>query len=441
MRKATRATLAAYALPAVPLAILTLPLYVLVPAFYARELMLPIAAVGSALLIVRIIDALADPLVGLFADRWRPEFGRRRAWLALACIPTALCTYMLFVPAAGAGLAYLIFWGMALSVAWTAAIVPYTAWGAELLPDYAGRVRIAAWREMFALIGTLLALFAQALVPMAGYTGDGAVLMALALFILIALPLTSLICVRFVDEPVDLSQRSLSMFEGLGFMRANKPFLRLIAAFLVNGFANGLPATLFLFYVGEKLSAPDAAGPLLVLYFLCGIAGVPFWLWLARRTSKHVAWCMGMLLACVCFTPAPFLGEGDLTLFAGICIGTGLALGADLVLPPAIQADAIDVDTAASGEQRSGLYFAAWGLATKLALALAVGFAFPVLGAAGFDPAANLRESSGLAMLGFLYAGLPIFLKLIAIALMWRFPLDRDTQTQLRATIEGNRAR
>ena len=41
------------------------------------------------------------------------------------------------------------------------------------------------------------------------------------------------------------------------------------------------------------------------------------------------------------------------------------------MLPPAIQADVIDVDTAASGEQRSGLYFATWGLATKLALALA----------------------------------------------------------------------
>jgi Na+/melibiose symporter-like transporter len=164
--------------------------------------------------------------------------------------------------------------------------------------------------------------------------------------------------------------------------------------------------------------------------------GVPFWLWLARKTSKHVAWCWGMLLACTCFLPAPFLGTAQTAIFAAVCIGTGLALGADLVLPPAIQADVIDVDTAATGEQRSGLYFAAWGLATKLALALAVGVAFPLLGATGFDPAAGLRTDSGLAMLGFLYAGLPIVLKIGAAALMWHFPIDEKMQTRLRDQIE-----
>ena len=125
----SRRALAAYALPALPLALLTLPLYVLVPAFYARELMLPIAAVGSALLIVRIVDALADPLTGLFADRWRPRFGRRRLWVLAASIPTALCAFLVFTPPAGAGLAYLTLCGVALSLASTAVLVPYSAWG------------------------------------------------------------------------------------------------------------------------------------------------------------------------------------------------------------------------------------------------------------------------------------------------------------------------
>lgn len=437
MGRVSRGEIAAYALPALPLAVLTLPLYVLVPAFYARELMLPIAAVGSALLIVRIVDALADPLTGLFADRWRPAYGRRRLWVLAASLPTALCAYLVFTPPAGAGLLYLTFWGVILSIASTAALVPYAAWGAEIVTDYAGRARVTAWRETFALIGTLLALFAQVLVPAAGFSGDGAVLFALGLFTLLILPLASLVCVARVREPQDHSKKPLPLKEGLAQLLANRPFIRLIAAFLLNGFANGFPATLFLFYVSEKLAAGDQAGPLLVLYFLCGLAGVPFWLWLARKTSKHVAWCLGMLLACVCFLPAPFLNAGHVGIFAAVCIGTGLALGADLVLPPAIQADVIDVDTAATGEQRSGLYFAAWGLATKLALALAVGIAFPLLGAAGFDPAAGLREDSGLVMLGFLYAGLPIVLKIAAAALMWHFPIDAAMQARLRAQIEG----
>ena len=432
-----RGVLAAYALPALPLAILTLPLYVLVPAFYARDLALSLAAVGQALLAVRVIDALSDPVVGVLADRWRPAFGRRRLWFALACVPTAAAAFFVFTPPAGAGILYLTFWGAALSIASTAVLVPYTAWGAELSADYHGRARIAGWRETMALVGTLVALFAQVLVPMAGYPGDRAILFSIGLFVLFALPLGAALTVAKVPEPEDPSQTRLSLLAGLGNMRRNGPFLRLILAFLLNGFANGLPATLFLFFVSNKLKAPDAAGPLLVLYFVCGVAGVPIWLKLAAATSKHRAWCIAMLIACAFFLAAPLLGAGQTGFFAIVCIGTGLALGADLMLPPAIQADVIDVDTARSGEQRAGVYFAAWGLATKIALALAVGIAFPLLDWAGFDPDISAGSDAGLAMLGLLYAGLPVALKLTAIGVMWNFPVDARTHAGLRASIDA----
>ena len=53
-----------YALPALPLAALTLPLYIIVPTFYTETLGLPLAAVGTALLAVRIFDAINDPAIG-----------------------------------------------------------------------------------------------------------------------------------------------------------------------------------------------------------------------------------------------------------------------------------------------------------------------------------------------------------------------------------------
>jgi Na+/melibiose symporter-like transporter len=59
-----------------------------------------------------------------------------------------------------------------------------------------------------------------------------------------------------------------------------------------------------------------------------------------------------MLLACAVFIFAPFLSEGDIVVFGIVCVLTGAAVGADLVLPPSIQADVIDIDTAASGDQR-----------------------------------------------------------------------------------------
>lgn len=429
------AALLAYALPALPLAVLTLPLYVVVPQFYSQGLGIPLAAVGYALLLVRVIDAISDPIVGYLADRTRSRFGRRKIWFLVCVPPTAFAGVMVFMPASSASATYLFLWGTALSLAWTGCLVPYNAWGAELSQSYAGRNRVAAFRETFVVTGTLIAILATAIIPLAGFGGDREILTLFAAMVALGLPLAAVVTAIGVGEPVDRSTRRTSLVEGLGFMASNKPFLRLVSAFFLNGLSNGLPATLFMFYAADRLAAPDWRGPLLLLYFLVGILGVPLWLWLASRYGKHRPWCVAMLIACSAFGVAAFLGPGDAPIFAVICIVTGFALGADLVLPASLQADVIDVDTARSGEQRSGLYLAVWGLATKLALALAVGIAFPILAASGYDPSADLREPGGLAMLAFLYAGLPVLLKLAAIALMWRFPLDAVEQETLRKSI------
>lgn len=430
----TTRQLLGYALPALPIAALSLPFYVIVPEFYARDVGMPIATVGFVLLLVRILDAVTDPIAGALADWTRPRFGRRRSWVLAAAPLTALSAWFVMRPPEGAGAAYLLGWAAALSVAWTAISVPYQAWGAELSRSYEGRTRVAAFRESLTVTGTLLALLVPALVQMAG-GGSREGLAALALFIAVALPLAALAAVRAAPEPVERTGHAAATQSGLKYLWNNAPFRRLLAAYFVNSLANGLPATLFLFFVADRLGARDAAGPLLVLYFICGVAGVPFWLWLARRTSKHRAWAVGMLLACAAFAVAPFLGPGQIAAFAAVCVVTGLALGADVVLPAAVQADVIDVDTAGSGQERAGLYLGLWALATKLAFAGAVGFAFPILSAAGYDPGAGLKSEGGLLALGLLYAAMPVTLKLAATALIWNFPLGRPEMERVAAAI------
>lgn len=426
----------AYALPAIPLAALTLPLYVLVPTFYTETLGLSLASVGFALLLVRVFDAVNDPLIGWASDRFRPRFGRRRALFALSLPLTAVSAFMLFWPPADATTAWLIAWGLLLSLGYTAALIPFSAWGAELATDYHGRSRITAWREGLTLLGTLIAIalpFAIGFAEPGGFHG----LAVLGLVILIALPVTGTMAIVLTPEPVEHTRTRLDLRSGLAHLARNRPFLRLISAFFLNGLANGIPATLFLYFVSARLGLPDARGPLLFFYFLCAIAGVPLAAWAARRFGKHRAWCYGMLAACLAFAPAPLLPEGSLIAFGAICAVTGLLLGFDLVLPPAIQADVIDVDTAASGEQRSGTYFAAWSLATKLSLAGGVGIVFPALAAFGFDPATSSASGEGLTALAIAYAWVPIAAKLASIAIMWNFPLDEQAQISLRGRIEA----
>lgn len=430
----TARQLLGYALPALPVAALSLPFYVMVPEFYTKDVGIPIATVGFVLLLVRILDAFTDPVAGLLADWTRPGFGRRRTWVIASAPLVAIAAWFVMRPVDGAGAWYLFWWATALSLAWTAISVPYQAWGAELSRSYEGRTRVAAFRESFTVLGTLIALLLPAIVQLQGGSSREG-LAALALFIAVLLPVGALVAVMAAPEPVERVQVKSDWRTGLAHLAANQPFRRLLAAFFVNSLANGLPATLFLFFVADRLGAKDQTGPLLVLYFLCGVAGVPFWLWLARRTSKHRAWAIGMLMACAAFAVAPFLGQGQVIAFGLVCVFTGLALGADVVLPAAVQADVIDVDTAASGQERAGLYLGLWALATKLAFAGAVGVAFPLLSAAGYDPGLGLRSEGGLVMLGLLYAALPVLLKFGAIALIWNFPLDKAGMQEVSAKI------
>lgn len=433
--------LVAYGLPAAPLAALTLPLYVLVPTYYTETLGLPLASVGLALVAVRVFDAVNDPVIGWLADRFRPQFGRRRTFFAASLPLTALAAFMLFWPPAGVGSGYLVLWGLLLSLGYTGTLIPFTAWGAELESDYNNRSRLASIREGLTLAGTLIAIALPFSIGFDSTAGGANGLALLAVVVAVTLPLFGAFTVWTVPEPDEHTRQRLALVSGLRHLARNQPFLRLIAAYFLNGLANGIPATLFLYFVSDRLGMPDARGPFLFVYFLFGIAGAPLASVVARRLGKHRAWGAAMIANCIVFAAAPLLEPGAAIAFGAICVLTGLCLGFDLSLPAAIQADVIDVDTAESGEQRSGIYFAAWSLVTKLSLAAGVGVVFPLLGMFGFDPQSGQQSGpSALLALAVIYAWVPIVLKLGAIAVMWNFPLDETAQRALRQRIETKAA-
>jgi Na+/melibiose symporter-like transporter len=421
--------LLAFGLPGFPLAALTVPLYIYLPAFYAEDMGLGLSAVGAILLSARLFDVVIDPVVGVLSDRWTTRIGRRRPWLILGTPLALLAVYRLFLPATGVGGLYLLGWTVALYLAWSILLLPYYAWAAELSPDYHERARITGFRESFVILGTLAAAGLPALEG--GRATGAAALALLAVLMMVALPTAIGVTLAVVPEqPVAPGPAA-----GLGGWRViaqNRPFRRLIAAYLLNGLGNGLTATLFTLFAAHVVRVPNATGALLFVYFLAGILAVPFWLWLSRRHGKHRAWALSLIWTCFWFAWAPALGAGDLAWYTVISVMTGIGLGADLTLPSAMQADIVDLDTLGSGARRAGLYFALWGMATKLALAIAVGIAFPLLDLAGFDPTRDANSATALVTLGLLYAAVPVAIKLAATALIWNYPLDAAEHVRVR---------
>lgn len=460
--------LALYGMPGLPLAAVTLPVYIYLPTFYAVDIGLGLATVGAIFLLARLWDVITDPVIGLLSDRTTKQlgfigrFGRRKPWIAFGALLTSLGFFAIMTPAMDASATYLTISAVALYLGWTMINLPYAAWGAELSTDYQERTRVTSWREGFVVAGTVIAIATPALMG-EGDTSEGygmaQGLAFLGVMVAIALPLSVIPALFALPDETNFQgtrfgtgearpQTHHSIKELWQALISNRPFLRLVSAWMLNGIANGLPASLFLLFTTEKLALSDQAGPLLLLYFMAAILGLPFWLWLGRRVSKHRLWCGAMIWACLWFMIAPVLGEGDFIGFLLVCLATGFALGADLTLPSSMQADVIDLDEATYGTRRAGVFFSLWSMAQKLSLALAVALAFFILEAVGLDPqgaSASVAEATSsaqqgpssiaLVTLSVLYAIAPIFFKLLAVYLMWSHPLDQDRQTTLRQRI------
>ena len=411
-RRQPPAALLAYGVFGMPLAMAALPLYVHLPRFYGEHLGVGLAALGVLLLVLRVADGVLDPLLGAWSDRGPA----RRTLIALSVPVLALGMVALFSPpVAGAGplLAWL---GVSLALVYLAfslATINHGAWGAELSPDPVERTRITAVREGLALLGVVVASIAPGLLGGDGGDADGLPRFAVAFAVFTALCLAVL-----WRAPVAPRARAPhgDLFAGMARPLADPLFRPLLVVFLANGIASAIPATLVLFFIADVLQAESRQGLFLALYFVAGAAGMPLWIRLSAAIGKVRAWGIAMLAAIGAFVWAALLGPGDVVAFAIICALSGLALGADLALPPSILADVIDRRGAMAS---AGAYFGVWTLATKLNLALAAGIALPLLAALGYSPGAS--EPDALTALAFVYAAVPCALKLAAVGTLARF--------------------
>ncbi len=411
----------AYGALALPLAFVSLPLYVSLPHHYATQTGMPLAVLGATLLGLRGLDALIDPWLGRRADHLLSE-GAASAWraaLALAVL-LALSFAALWQPpgptAAGpwqGAWAWLVLSLAACTLAFSALSLLHQGWGTRWGGPAAWRTRVSAWREGATLLGVLVA----SALPLWLGTGGTSAALALAL----GLGLWGLHRLVRQAPPVPVEPVPTSAPAGLIAAHPASPwrapaFRDLLLVFLLNGTASAIPATLLPFFVSDRLMAAAWQPALLLAYFGAGALGLPAWAALAARRGLAPAWRWGMGLSVLSFACVPWLGAGDAPAFLLVCLASGLALGADLALPAALLTGVIH--RLEGGPGREGLFLGWWTCASKLNLALAAGLALPLLAALGYAPGS--RDAVALDTLAWAYAGLPCLLKLAAAGLLWR---------------------
>lgn len=399
----------AYGLPGLPLAFVALPLYVVLPHYYATDLGLPLATIGGLLMAVRLADAVVEPWVGRCSD-WLLRRDLRQllgvAGLAALLLLTGMTALFFPLVQSPPALAVWLVGGLLLTcVMHSLLLICHQSWGVRLGGDDAMRGRIVAWREGPALVGVVLAS------GVAVVWGPGAMLLALGMTLAGAALAWSL-APRPQAVPATERVESCRQRHPL----AHQGFRRLLLVFLCNGIASAIPASLMLFFVQDRLQLAEQATSLfLIIYFVCGAASMPLWLRLVPRLGLAGAWLSGVLLAIAGFVGAAGLAAGEGLAFALICAVTGLALGADLVLPGALLARLLGLNGAQGSSD--GVYLGWWNMATKLNLALAAGTVLPILQWMGYTPGAT--DEGALQRLSWAYAWAPCGLKLMAAVLLY----------------------
>jgi glycoside/pentoside/hexuronide:cation symporter, GPH family len=408
-RLVTGRGLAAYALLGLPLAMTALPINILLPDYYAANTGLALTVIGLVLLATRLVDAVADPLLGSWVDAQKGRAGYLRPVLIAAPL-LALGFVLLFNPPQVGGTAaatWLFATLVAAYLGYSLATVAYQAWGAELAHDDAGRTRITGAREGAGLVGVLIGGALPSITGMGVLTGVFLVALALALVAL------------WRGAPrAPRSQKAAAIgnpFASFVLPLQSSRLRWLLAVFALNAIAPSITATVFQFFVADRLGLASYTGMFLALYFIAGAASMPLWIRLARKYSLHSVWLTGMVASVAAFIWAFAVGPGDLAAFAFICVLSGFAFGADLALPPALLARVIDAN--GHDGQREGAYFGLWNFVNKLTLALAGGIALPLLEAMGY--ARGSSDAAALTALAFVYAVVPCLLKLVAAALLY----------------------
>ncbi|MTI01499.1 MFS transporter [Roseibium sp. RKSG952] len=394
---------------ALMLAAAGIPLYIHLPRFAAVNLGIGLGVIGTVLLIIRLVDLVQDPLIGWAIDRW-PD--AQTLFAAAAAIGLAVGFPLLFMLTDGAGLGTLIAILVLLFSAYSLGTILLYGRSATLAkrPDPKELMTLAAYREGGQLTGVILAASAPALFVTLGASAQG--YPAFGLFLGVLSVITIVLTFPIWRRP-PITGEGLS-FAGLG----KSGGLRLLALALVNSLPVAITSTLFLFFVEDRLQLPGKAGPLLILFFLSAGASVPLWARLSNRIGPKQTLIIAMPLSIAGFIGAATLSAGNLSGFAVICIASGAALGADMVVLPAM----FSVVLTRAGLNASAA-FGIWSFAGKLGLALAAFFTLPLLERSGFFPG-QPNSAQALETLNFAYAVLPCILKLGAFGMVLTLPSE-----------------
>lgn len=404
-------TLFGYAVLAMPLAFAGLPIYINAPDLYATIYEVPLSYLANMLILLRLSDALLDPIIGIYSDRYS---NYRYTIILLAVITLSAGVLMVFSVPQFNPLYWFAIAVFLATAGYSILSINYNTLGALLSEDEKERTRITTTREAVGLIGLLLASILPAILKN-NYPDQQAFIIFAYIFLILIFAGYFIFYVSSKNFDIT-SDKNISEINFSAIISIIKTYGRFFGIFAISTFASSIPSVLVLFFIRDLLGLESYTGLFLFAYFVSGALSMPIWRYLAAKYGKLYSWMISMIIAVLVFIWAFTLAEEDLYAYLIICLLSGIALGAELSIPPSILADLTD-----SNKQLRTTGFAILAFIIKFCLAISSGLVLYILSLATFQPGVS-NSDEALFWLSFNYALLPCIIKLVAILLIiyWR---------------------
>jgi glycoside/pentoside/hexuronide:cation symporter, GPH family len=430
--------LASFGAPSFVLGMTAVPVYSILPNFYAQHTAVTMATIGVVFFIVRLLDAVTDPLIAYLSDRTRTRIGARKPWMAGGTLVIIVSVLFLFQPPPTATAWYFGTWFAVLTLGWTIVEIPYRAWAADLSPLYHERSRVFFAQRLFRQCGAFTLVMIPFL-PFFATTEMGESFFRFAA-ILIALALPVLVLLTLVAVPAGIAAMSsmrVGLRDTLVAVGRNPPLRILLIAAFVSGTGSGVYSALLALLVDATLGIGDRMPHVFAIAFFGSIIALPVWLRILRRWGKHRPTAIaGFVQAGLFLTLLGLQQEYAFWHVAAITFSFGLLLAGEMIASPAMIADCVDYAEWKTGRRPTANLYASVTLLEKAIGGLGAAIGFWMLAAFGYDAVAGHPERNLQVML-ITIAVLPALGNAAGAWLFWVFPLDERRQRILRKRIES----
>jgi GPH family glycoside/pentoside/hexuronide:cation symporter len=422
--------------------------------FFLNAFLLDVAglrpgAAGLIFLLVKIWDAVNDPMIGMLTDRTRSRWGRRRPWLLFAAVPFGLTFFLQWVvPDVSEGLKfwYYLVVALLLDTAYTAVNVPYAALTPELTHDYDERTSLSAYRMSFSILGGVFSAFLHTLIVDAvpdvyrGYLISAAVW---SFFIIVP----NFVTFAFTREVHYKEDRppAPGIAQGLKIAFKNKAFVNVTLIYLLSWLSIQFVQSNLILYVRYWMDAESQFGALILAVQVSAFLFVLLWNRVSARIGKQATYYIGMgfwiIVSIMLFFVQP--DQIQILFILAILAGAGVSIG--YLIPWSMLPDVIEQDELDTGVRREGLFYGFFVFLQKLGLSLGLAISNFVLEAAGYvtpTPGAGspTQPDSVLFALRIFVSLLPAIVLLASFFVVRAYPIDREKHAAMRAELERRRS-